>query len=304
MTTAKVYALGLGMLLPVFVVAQSDTEVNAPVAAFELLVDLSQKRLLPYEPLYVSYTLCNTSGVEQARVVAGGVSLQMRGPGETEWQTVSNQGQIIPASRVPRKRVFAPGEKSIGGFRIHTDLSGQHYFRQAGRYHIQIGSQLAESKEVLIEIEHPDGEDLRAGQVVRDKQLYLWFDEHIASLSLLTLDKNHPHDPLPQLTELIERFPKSRYAQWAKLGRMWVKKERAGQDAALAEVQKEMEQLAPTLAHPINALCWYGAGVAAFRRGDCENGEGHFAKTVTAGQSAYFTNMVAHMKPLVRRKEL
>jgi tetratricopeptide (TPR) repeat protein len=111
------------------------------------------------------------------------------------------------------------------------------------------------------------------------------------------LDSPPGKDPVEELTEYVRLFPSSRYAQWVKLGVLWVKKARAGDDPdAVQAARANMEKEAPQFTNPMDAMCWYEAGIAAYRLGDEAGANANFNRAIAVDKQVFAREQVERVK--------
>ncbi len=262
------------------------------------LVDivLSRNQVFPYEPVAVLLRLKNVTTVDQIlRSTFGALLLfgtQEKGP----WQGYGTPAPQ-PASIPPWQATFRPGETMNTVQYIDITFDNDHAFSTPGTYWIKGRFADRESNPIKVEVIQPTSTDVGAIEVLRKNRIYKYFSQ--SSVQIL-LEQMGEADPSPEITAFIAQYPSSRYAQWAKLALLLIKRQQAVSMAVLKDdvtglraIQKELAQLGPSLLPSISAECWFAAGVTSVMCGDATLAQNAFSKAAATGGSAIMSEQVA-----------
>lgn len=286
----------------------------SPEPIFDLVLTLSQHTILPYEPLGATVTLKNISPQPQTLdAFPFDAGVKVRRDGEEEWKGyrwAMQRPGFMPAIPLPPK-TFQPHEAVQKFVNIHIQLHEDeeyfaystfllvHPFAEPGIYWVRARDWQFETKPQRLVVEEPRNHDHAAYLYLQEMPLYRAFalDQVLVEHDLLRqkqvdrgrrdVDKakftlEYPH----KLREFIQRFPKSHYANWARLSLLFVKEAplislRYREPTAelfqeMRKVRLEMEQLAATLPPSVAAVAWFQAGFSAMLTDDIDAAETAF----------------------------
>lgn len=265
------------ILMPLCLVTSS--RVCASHDDFQASVTLSQRSILPYEPVGVWFLLKNVSQQTQSfKSSYEGTNFVEIQPEKSEvWLPCIEKSGLPSPSSI---KEFEPGAGISYYSHMTIDVTGSPIFTKPGIYKIRgvildwtTDTQIVSESQQL-EVRHPQNADAAAAAFVSAHALYnLFTSENVESSNKPTgSDFNH-------LQFLIRKFPQSRYAEWAKIGLLLLQEWQSHQGHNLSiaiqqeiAIQQKLERLAPGLSPPITAWCWYEAGRIAAQRADEASG--------------------------------
>jgi hypothetical protein len=281
----KLYVTTICLMLAPLVRAQ-DTSKDV----FKVSAVLSQLEIYPYEPLEVQGIFTNSTKDSQTHTSNWGAGVFIRKGDKDQWEKFSRHGPRLRPP-LPQKRTFQAGEQVSFFEIIDVNTNDLQVFAEPGAYWVKVKLADIESEPVKLEVKQPPLADKQAAEQVKKIALYRFFSDASAS------HYGRKGDPTKELQTCIAQFPNSRYAWWARLGLLLVKKHQSGENAAVLKgIQAQMEQFATQAPAPINASFWYEAGIIAAKRGDGTAAHANFEKAIATKASATLADQIAHLK--------
>jgi len=295
MKTKSVYRIVmLAGWVGVFACAEVRSEVGDEKGVFKCKLEPQQTRIQPYDPVYLKCSLRNSSNRQQTITGHWQHAVYLKKGDTGEWNNYSRPSKVQARPLPPSAREFAAGEGMEEIIVIDVKFSEKHAFAEPGTYWVKIRLAGMESTPVSVIVQPPPDGEKMACRYLDDHPLYWFFTDEMAKEHL---DDLKGKDPIKELTKYVELYPSSRYAQWARLGLLWVKKARAGDDPdAVAEVRRDMEKEATVFPAPMDAMAWYEAGVAAYRLGDDAGADANFNRAMTVDKQVFAREQIERVK--------
>jgi len=196
---------------------------------------------------------------------------------------LSLRGDIPP---IARKRVLHPGGVFMEPAPL--DYNGTCECPEPGLYEVKVRKDKWESAPVRVDVRVPEGVDAHA---------FTWLQKQDPRLGALFAERDWPVVPdvfVTPLEQLVERFPASRYADFARFGLAfaWVIGVEHYPNGGRTREQNlpKAEQLLTGLAapdSPMQARAHYYLGIVAAKRGQASLARERYRKALTSKPDAY-----------------
>jgi len=275
---------------------------------FSINITVTPKNISPYEPVTVYCAIKNKSNTQQEfKNISATTVIEICKDTDSKWHTyrpASVVNKYQPSTPIITR--IEPNEIFEWEELIAVDNDGnKHEFDLPGTYKIRIKSLAGISGVEEVVVSQPQNNDSSAYLYVKENKLYCFFTMLNANLYHENNSDKSEDVLLSKLSSITQKYPDSRYSQWAKLGQLFVKMSFAGYDGdnpnyfnrnSLERIHEEMDHLALSLPEPINAHDLLWAGLISLRLGNYKTADIEFEKAYKIGNNKYYHRKASDFK--------
>jgi tetratricopeptide (TPR) repeat protein len=302
-----------------------------PQQRIRCVLEPSSTEILPFEPLYLTISLVNEASEElDAEVVPHALArIGILDDRQIKWGDPFAERAPSGPPLPPRRIKLSPNERLTLFRPIHTDTpTPQRAFIQApGTFYVQgilLGAnQRFESEPVKVRILEPQGSDAAAYKYLRTKGMGFGAvtlppalrKSHEQSGNALPTYGLHEifffenifgwdygQEAIDELLKFADEFPKSRYAQYARLGAGLIRLYTHSDQRDLEKAASLFQEVARTSDEDMTAQAYYYLGKVAEERGEFMDAQQYYSRALSLKINPYFKYLTEKAQVQVKQR--